>query len=64
VEDETMKSSKASAVLAVLMYSQGLLGFAAVAAVLMKQAEPAGIKKGSISISIVEGAPKMARVAG
>jgi hypothetical protein len=64
VEDQTMKSSKASAVLAVLMYSQGLLGFAAVAAVLMKQPEPAGIKKGSMSISIIESAPKMARVAG
>lgn len=59
-----MKSSKASAVLAVFMYSQGLLGFAAVAAVLLKQPEPAGMKKGSMSISVVESAPKIARVAG
>lgn len=59
-----MKSNKVSAVLAVLMYSQGLLGFAAVAAVLMKQPEPTGMKKGSVSISVVESAPKMARVAG
>lgn len=51
-----MKSNKASAVLAVLMYSQGLLGFAAVAAVLMKQPEPAQARKGSISISVVESA--------
>lgn len=59
-----MKSNKASAILAVLMYSQGLLGFAAVAAVLMKQPEPAQARKRSISISVVESAPRMARVAG
>lgn len=57
-----MRSNKAATVLAVLMYSQGLLGFAALAAVLMKQPEPAPAKRGSISV--VETTPKMARVAG
>lgn len=59
-----MKSNKAAAVLSVLMYSQGLLGFAAVAAVLMKQPEPAQTGKGAMSISTTESAAKAGRLAG
>jgi hypothetical protein len=59
-----MRSNKAAAVLSVLMYSQALLGFAAVAAVLMKQPEPAKATKGSVSIISVETTAKTARVAG
>ncbi len=59
-----MRSNKAAVVLSVLMYGQALLGFAAVAAVLLKQPESASARKGSVSISSVETAPKSPRVAG
>ncbi|SFK16250.1 hypothetical protein SAMN04488498_10375 [Mesorhizobium albiziae] len=58
-----MRSKKAAAVVSVLLYSQGLLGFAAVVALLMKQPEPAQPGKGTVSASTVSVA-KLARVAG
>jgi hypothetical protein len=49
-----MQSSKAAAVMTVLLYSQALLGFAAVAAVLMKEPHPASAKKGTVTISVID----------
>jgi hypothetical protein len=49
-----MRSKKAAAVLSILLYSQGLLGAAALAAVLMRH--PAAPTKAAISISTVIGA--------
>jgi hypothetical protein len=49
-----MKSRKAAAVLSVLLYSQGLLGFAGLAAVLLRH--PEAPTKAAVSISTVIGA--------
>jgi hypothetical protein len=54
-----MRSKKAAAVLSVLLYSQGLLGVAALAAVLMRH--PEAPAKAAVSISTVIGAVATAR---
>lgn len=47
------KSKRASAVLSVLLYGQGLLGFAALAAVLMKEpAHAAGSDASAVAVAI------------
>jgi hypothetical protein len=54
-----MRSKKAAMVLSVLLYSQGLLGVAALAAVLLRHAEAP--TKAAVSISTVIGAVAAAR---
>ncbi len=59
-----MRSNRAAAVMSVLIYSQALLGFAAVVAVLMKAPAADRNAKPSTAITSVETTHKSARTAG
>lgn len=59
-----MQSRKAAAVMTALLYSQALLGFAAVAAVLMKEPKPANAGRGTVTISVIDTNVRTAGAAG